>query len=137
MCLGHTLLTHDSSLYLSYEVAHERQPENLPFNQPNDSVTTVPKFSVIYMIYVFDISIKLEKNGMHILNVIWRHFNIYKIKKKKHDITQIQNIPNLTKLSLNSNIPLKPRFCVLAVLCSVTKVTSSDDSDEYRTKLRC
>jgi hypothetical protein len=90
------------------------------------------------MTYITDISKKFEKNGTHLSNVICRHFQKYKTEKENVTVKiLIQNIPNLTKLSLNSNIPLKPRFCVLAVLWSVTKVTSSEDSDEYSTKLRC
>jgi len=49
MYLNHTLLTHDSTWYSSYEVTLDIQPEILPFNQLNDIVARVPKFSVIYM----------------------------------------------------------------------------------------
>ena len=44
---------------------------------------------------------------------------------------------NFTKLSLNSKIPLKPLFCVLAVRCNVKNVTKRVASLEYRTRFRC
>jgi len=56
MYLKHTLLTHDSTWYPSYEVILDIQPKILPFNQLHDIVAIVPKFSVIYMTYIFDIS---------------------------------------------------------------------------------
>lgn len=41
-----------------------------------------------------------------------------------------ENLPNFTNDSENSKIPLKPRFCVLAVRGMVVKVTNKEDSLE-------
>lgn len=61
-----------------------------------------------------------------------------KMVLKKHlDGNRKLHLPNLTKLSENSKIPLKPRFCVLAARGSVQKVTSSRSSLEYSTRFRC
>lgn len=49
----------------------------------------------------------------------------------------VRDLPNFTKLSENSKIPLNPRFCVFAVRWIVTKETNKLDSDEYNTKFRC
>lgn len=48
-----------------------------------------------------------------------------------------EKLPNFTKLSLNSKIPLNPRFWVLAVRWIVSKATNIVDSDEYKTRFLC
>ena len=50
---------------------------------------------------------------------------------------KLKNLPNFTKLSENSKIPLKPLFCVFAVLSSVENTTNKFDSEEYSTKFLC
>lgn len=46
-------------------------------------------------------------------------------------------LPRLTKLSENSKMPLKPRFCVFAVRFNVKNNTNKLFSEEYNTKFRC